>query len=93
MLESLFNKVTELKACSFIKQRLQHKCFHVNIAKFLRTSLFIKHLWWLLLNNRKEHMIYFIKSIMALNSKHIAKLQKQRYRSRNKETETRKTKT
>ena len=38
-------------------------------------------------------MIYFIKPIMALNSKHIAKIQKQRYRSRNKETETRKTKT
>ena len=28
-------------------------------------------------------MIYFIKSIMALNSKQIVKLQKQKYRSRN----------
>ena len=34
-------------------------------------------------NKRKELMIYFIKSIMALNSKHNVKLQKQRYRSRN----------
>ena len=27
-----------LRACNFIKNRLQHKCFHVKHAKFLRTS-------------------------------------------------------
>ena len=32
VLESLFNKV-----CNFIKKRLKHKCFPLNIAKFLRT--------------------------------------------------------
>ena len=37
MLESLFNKVAGLKACKFIKNRLQHRRFPVNIAKFLRT--------------------------------------------------------
>ena len=26
-------------ACNFIKNRLQHRCFSVNIAKFLRTSI------------------------------------------------------
>ena len=26
-----------LKACNFIKKRLQHRCFPVNIAKLLRT--------------------------------------------------------
>ena len=35
-MESLFNKVAGMKACSFIKKRLQHWCFPVNIAKFLR---------------------------------------------------------
>ena len=35
-MESLFNKVAGLKACNFIKKRLQHRCFLVNIAKFLR---------------------------------------------------------
>ena len=39
MLESPFNKVTGLKACNFIKKRLQHMRFLVNIAKFLRTAL------------------------------------------------------
>ena len=34
MLESLFNKVTDLRACNFVKQR---RFFPVNIPKFLRT--------------------------------------------------------
>ena len=37
LLESLFNKVAELRACNFIKIWLQHRCFSVIIAKFLRT--------------------------------------------------------
>ena len=49
VLESLFNKVVGLKACNFIKGRLQHRCFPVNNAKFLRTHFFTKHLQWLLL--------------------------------------------
>ena len=40
MLESLFNKVTGLQAF-FIKNRLQHSCFPVSIAKFLRIFNFI----------------------------------------------------
>ena len=49
VLESRFNKVADLKACHFIKKRLQHRCFPVNIAKILKTAFFIEHLWWLLL--------------------------------------------
>ena len=36
MLESLFNKVADLKACNLIKIRLQHSCFPMNFAKFSR---------------------------------------------------------
>ena len=36
MLESLLNK--DLKACRFIKKRLQHRRFPMNYAKFLRTA-------------------------------------------------------
>ena len=32
-----FYKVAGLKACNFIKKRLQHRCFSVEFAKFLRT--------------------------------------------------------
>ena len=29
-----------LLACNFIKKRLQHRCFLVNIAKFLKTAFY-----------------------------------------------------
>ena len=34
----------KLKACNFVKERLQQRCFSVNIAKLLRTAIFEKHL-------------------------------------------------
>ena len=49
MLESLFNKVAGLQACNFIKKRLQHSCFSVNIVKFLRTLILKNICKWLLL--------------------------------------------
>ena len=39
MLKFLFNKVAGLQVCIFIKKRLQHRCFPVNIARFLRTPI------------------------------------------------------
>ena len=39
MLKLLYNKVTGLQLFNFIKKRLQHRCFLVNIAKFLRTPI------------------------------------------------------
>ena len=39
VLESLFNKKASLQGCSFIKKRLQDRCFPVNIANFLRTAI------------------------------------------------------
>ena len=35
VLESLFNKVADLRACNFTKMRPQHSYFSVKIAKFL----------------------------------------------------------
>ena len=49
VVEFLFNKVATLKGCNFVKKKLRHTCFPVNIAKFLRTSFFTEHLWWLFL--------------------------------------------
>ena len=40
VLESLFNKAAALQVCNFIKKRLQHRCFPVIIAKFLRVPIF-----------------------------------------------------
>ena len=39
MLEALFHKVAELQPLNFIKNKLQHRCFPVNIAKFLKTPI------------------------------------------------------
>ena len=39
VLEFLFKKVAGLKACNFIKKLPQHRCFPVNIAKFLRLPI------------------------------------------------------
>ena len=55
MLESHFNKVAGLKACNFIKKRLEHRCFVVNIAKFIRTAFCMKHIRWLLLFLKDIH--------------------------------------
>ena len=43
VLESLFNNITGMKAWNFLKKRLQHKRFPVNITKFLRTAFFVEH--------------------------------------------------
>ena len=48
MLESLFDKVAALQPSNFIKERLQHRCFPVNIAKFLTTPI-LKNICELLL--------------------------------------------
>ena len=40
MLKSLFNKVAGLQTYTFIKKRLQHKCFPVKFEKLLSTSFF-----------------------------------------------------
>ena len=40
----------KFQACSFIKKRLWHRCFPVNIVQAFRTHVSIEHLWWQLLN-------------------------------------------
>ena len=50
VLESPFNKVTGLQSCNFIKKRLQQRYYtKLWILQNFKNSLFIEHLWWLLL--------------------------------------------
>ena len=51
---SLFNKYAGLKACNFIKKRLQHRYFPVKFAKFLRTPFFTEYIRQLLLKISHE---------------------------------------
>ena len=39
---SFFNRIAGFKTCNFLKMRLQHRRFLVNIAKFLRTLILMK---------------------------------------------------
>ena len=61
MRSQMFSKIGVLKNFAIFtrkhlcwKRRLQHRCFSVNIAKFLRTVFFKEHVWWLLLNTLME---------------------------------------
>ena len=54
LLEQGWNKVKDCKACNFIKKRLQHRCFPVNIAKFLVTPDLKNICIWLLLKIIKK---------------------------------------
>ena len=42
---SFFKKVAGLRPATLLKKRLCHRCFPVNLAKFLRTPFSIEHLW------------------------------------------------
>ena len=53
VLESLFDKVEDLKACNFMKKRLQHRCFPPKFVELLRKPSFTEHLWWLLFGLQK----------------------------------------
>ena len=45
VLESLFNKVTGLQVCLFIRKRLQHKCFSTcDICELFKNTYFGEHL-------------------------------------------------
>ena len=45
-----FNKVAGLRPATLLKKRPWHRCFPVNLAKFLRTPFPTEHPRWLLLN-------------------------------------------
>ena len=67
VLESLFDKVAALHACNFIKKRLQHRCFAVNIAKFLRTLILKKICERLLLHNKFQRLFSVCQSSINLS--------------------------
>ena len=66
MLECLFNKVAGVQACIFVKKRLQHRCFPVNIVKFLRTPI-LKYICERLLRISEMQTTYNAIYILAEN--------------------------
>ena len=57
---------THPQASNSITKRLQHRCFPVKLAEFLRTPFYIEHLWWLLLNKLKESLPVLALGVLTL---------------------------
>ena len=64
MLESLFIKVTGLRACNFIKKRPQRRCFPVKFAKFSRASI--------LMNIRERLLLHLYVNLFTMHEKDTA---------------------
>ena len=64
MLESLLDKVAGLRACNFIKKRLQQRCFPMKFAEFLRTPI-LKNICKQLLLKRGYNLetLHFLQDI------------------------------
>ena len=67
VLESLFNNVAGLYSCKLIKKRLQQMCFSVNIAKFLRISLFIEYVCFCTLDNDSFCVLEILRTVNDFN--------------------------
>ena len=64
VLESIFNKVTDLRLAALFKKRLWHRCFPANFVKFSRTPFSIEHLRWLLLYNWFRFWCYVLNVVI-----------------------------
>ena len=71
-LESLFNKVSGLEACNFIKKRFQHRFFPGRFAKSLRTPILKSSCEQLLL----ELIIVFLKKSWELRNRQLRNWQR-----------------
>ena len=55
-----------LRPATLLKKRLWHRCFRVNFMKFLRTTLYIEHLWWLLLYMQRKPSFFEVICIFGI---------------------------
>ena len=57
---SFFNNIT-LRPATLLKKRPWHRGFPMNFKKFLKTTISIEHLWWLVLFLEKRFFSHFHK--------------------------------
>ena len=65
-MESLFNKVSILKARNLIKKKTPLEVFSCECRESFKSSFFIEHLWWLLL--RQVHLHHNHRQMIAIIS-------------------------
>ena len=74
----LFNKVAGLRLATSLKKRLKHRCFPVKFAKFLKTTFFTEHFWWLFLIlsktviNTTQNMKFSIKDLVNVTKSAVS---------------------
>ena len=78
MLKSLSNKIAGFKTRNFIKKRLQHRRFPVNIAKLSRKTFFIKHFWRLHLYFVFCDCVIVLFKTLSLKKCHFSEILKDR---------------
>ena len=66
MLESPFNRLASFKTFDFLKKRLQHRCFPMNIAKFLGTVFLWKSANNCFCNSCFLLLIFLLKGLFLL---------------------------
>ena len=60
-----FNILISFRPGTLLKERLQHRCFPVNFAKFSRTPFFLEHLRWLLLQSIVSNFYWIIDEYLT----------------------------
>ena len=68
---SLFSINLQAEGLQLHKKRLQHRCFPVKFAKFLRATFHIEHLQWLLLHLRWLLLYFFYDVLIIFSSLYI----------------------
>ena len=58
--------VNKVRHATLLKKRLWHRCFPVNLAKFLRTPFLTEYLGWLLLIIERIVVYYLLTLLQAL---------------------------
>ena len=71
VLESLFNRAAGLKACNFVKKRLQRRWFLQNLQIY-RNTFFAEHFRWLLL--KSECKTFNVVNFTSLKERRIQML-------------------
>ena len=56
-LETLQNSQKSTWPATLLKKRIWHRCFLINLAKFLRTPFLTEQIWWLLLTQIKLQLL------------------------------------
>ena len=80
-MESPFNRFAGFKTCNVLKKELQHRCFPVNIAKFLRMPILMKICEQLLLQFLLAIVnIFSLVFVSALNSRDLLQRSSSRFK-------------